>query len=406
MLAIVLGLVGGFLLAAAGAAPTEAGKEIATSVDALYAAHPAQGRTEVVFEIPGDSRGVDVYVFAGPTPREAVQRYNLFSGGGAVPPLWGLGMKYRTFTRADKATAMGVARAMREMKIPCDMFGLEPGWQTQAYSCSLVWSNERFPDHVAMLDELAKDGYRVNLWEHAYIHPSSPLFKPLQNRSGDFLVWGGLVVDFADPEAFKLFADYHARELVSQGISGFKADECDNQPITDCTPFNFPTSTVFPSGIDGEQMLQLYGYYYQRSIFSVFKARNQRTWGDVRATSALAAPLPVHAQTATVSATAEVGDIYNFGDRIALSDRFFLGGPNTLRGFSYRKVGPKDINAEPLGGKTYGFWSAEYTFQIAEPFQIAAFYDGGFLNSGTADFAVGNYEDDIGIDEGVHRRSA
>ena len=278
--------------AAAGAAPAEAGKALATSVDALYAARPAQGRTEVVFEIPGDSRGVDVYVFAGPTPREAVQRYNLFSGGGAVPPLWGLGMKYRTFTRADKATAMGVARAMREMKIPCDMFGLEPGWQTQAYSCSLVWSNERFPDHVAMLDELAKDGYRVNLWEHAYLHPSSPLFKPLQNRSGDFLVWGGLVVDFADPEAFKLFADYHARELVSQGISGFKADECDNQPITDCTPFNFPTSTVFPSGIDGEQMLQLYGYYYQRSIFSVFKARNQRTWGDVRATSALAAPLP------------------------------------------------------------------------------------------------------------------
>jgi len=277
----------------AAAAPAPAPDSApATSVEALYAARPVQGRAEVVFEIPGNSRGVDVYVFAGPTPREVVQRYNLFSGGGAVPPLWGLGMKYRTFTQADKAMAMNVARAMRTMQIPCDMFGLEPGWQTQSYSCSLAWSDERFPDHQAMLDDLAREGYRVNLWEHAYIHPTSPLFKPLQNRAGDFLVWGGLVVDFADPKAFTIFADYHARALVAQGVSGFKADECDNQPITDCTPFNFPTSTVFPSGIDGEQMLQLYGLYYQRSIFSVFKARNQRTWGDVRATAALAAPLP------------------------------------------------------------------------------------------------------------------
>ncbi len=265
---------------------------IATTVEDLYAARPAQGRKEVVFEIPGDSRGVDVYVFGGPTPRAAVQRYNLFAGGGAVPPLWGLGMKYRTFAKADKATAMRVAQAMRAMRIPCDMFGLEPGWQTHAYSCSLAWSDERFPDHRAMLDALAADGYRVNLWEHAYIHPSSPLFEPLKKRAGDFLVWGGLVVDFADPEAFRLFADYHARALAAEGITGFKADECDNQPITDCTPFNFPVSTVFPSGIDGDQMLQLYGVYYQRSILSVFRQRNRRTWGDVRATSALSAPLP------------------------------------------------------------------------------------------------------------------
>jgi alpha-D-xyloside xylohydrolase len=73
---------------------------------------------------------------------------------------------------------------------------------------------------------------------------------------------------------------------------GFKADECDNQPITDTRPFNYPYATVFPSGIDGEQMTQLYGYFQQRSLLTAFKARNQRTWSDVRATTALAAPLP------------------------------------------------------------------------------------------------------------------
>ena len=40
--------------------------------------------------------GVVVYVFAGPTPLDAVRRYNLFCGGGALPPKWGLGFLTRT----------------------------------------------------------------------------------------------------------------------------------------------------------------------------------------------------------------------------------------------------------------------------------------------------------------------
>ena len=263
-----------------------------TSEGELYAAGPTHGQSEVVFELQGDSRGVEAYVLGGPTMREAVQRYNLFSGGGAVPPLWGLGLKYRTFTGANRASVMQVAHSLREMKIPCDMIGLEPGWQSHAYSCSLAWSKERFPEPDAMVRELVQAGFEINLWEHAYIHPSSPLYARLRPRSGDFLVWGGLVVDFAEPEAFRIFADYHDREFVSQGIMGFKADECDNQPLDDATPFNYPYSSVFPSGIDGDQMTQVFGYLQQRALLSVFRAHNRRTWGDVRATAALASPLP------------------------------------------------------------------------------------------------------------------
>lgn len=255
-------------------------------------AGPTGKQPEVVFELQGNSRGVEVYVFAGPTLREAVQRYNLFSGGGAVPPLWGLGLKYRTFTGANQTSVLQVAKSLRAMRIPCDMIGLEPGWQSHAYSCSLEWSKQRFPEHEAMVRELAQSGFKINLWEHAYIHPTSPLYAPLRPHSGDYLVWDGLVVDFADPNAFRVFADYHDREFVSQGILGFKADECDNQPIDDPTPFNYPYSSVFSSGIDGDQMTQLFGYYQQRALLSVFRTHNLRTWGDVRATTALASPLP------------------------------------------------------------------------------------------------------------------
>jgi alpha-D-xyloside xylohydrolase len=44
--------------------------------------------SEVIAEVP-NCQGVEVYLFAGPTMLEAVRRYNLFSGGGCVPPDWG-----------------------------------------------------------------------------------------------------------------------------------------------------------------------------------------------------------------------------------------------------------------------------------------------------------------------------
>ncbi|AQQ71310.1 Alpha-xylosidase [Limihaloglobus sulfuriphilus] len=150
-------------------------EDLKTSVQDLYAAQAVTGKTSVVFDIP-NAKGVDVYVFAGPTIKEAVQRYNLFSGGAAMPPMWGLGLKYRTYTAADADTVLNVAETLREQKIPCDIIGLEPGWQSKAYSCSLVWSDERFPAPKSFIEQLHNMNYQINLWEHAYIHPTSPLY--------------------------------------------------------------------------------------------------------------------------------------------------------------------------------------------------------------------------------------
>ncbi|MDP4291695.1 MAG: ABC transporter substrate-binding protein, partial [Bacteroidota bacterium] len=49
-------------------------------------------------EILVPSAGVEVYVFAGPTALDAVRRYNLYSGGGSLPPRWGLGFTQRVPT--------------------------------------------------------------------------------------------------------------------------------------------------------------------------------------------------------------------------------------------------------------------------------------------------------------------
>ena len=248
----------------------------------------SQTRDEVFVEVP-EAAGADVYVFGGPTLRQAVQRYNLFSGGGPLPPRWGLGFWYRGDAQYSQSNLLSLARELRERKIPCDVLGLEPGWQTHAYSCSYVWS-AKFPSPQTMLQQLAATHFHLNLWEHAFVHPSSPIYQALLPHSGDYEVWGGLVPDFLEPQARSIFADFHDKEHVAMGVSGYKADECDNSDFTG--NWSFPEFSRFPSGADGEQMHSLFGLRYQDALNQAFEQRGLRTYGLVRSSGALAAPYP------------------------------------------------------------------------------------------------------------------
>ncbi len=83
---------------------------------------------------------------------------------------------------------------------------------------------------------------------------------------------------------------------------------------------------------------------------------------------------------------------------VPIFDRFFLGGSQSLRGFEYHDVGPKDPDTkDPIGGNSYAFASLEYTIKIAEQFRIAMFYDWGFVNQGSANFNPVLFNDDWGI---------
>ncbi len=101
----------------------------------------------------------------------------------------------------------------------------------------------------------------------------------------------------------------------------------------------------------------------------------------------------------TISLMGRVGFVKALDDTttVPFFDRFFLGGPYTLRGFGYREVGPKDSLGEPEGGNTYGLFSAEYTFKIANPLRFAIFYDAGFAESAEFDFNPKNYNSNWGF---------
>ncbi len=86
-----------------------------------------------------------------------------------------------------------------------------------------------------------------------------------------------------------------------------------------------------------------------------------------------------------------------FKPGVAYYNKFYLGGPTTLRGYEFRDVSPRDSAGEPIGGKTYGFFSAEYSMDIVSPIRFAIFYDAGFVNKGAYDFNPGTYNDNFGV---------
>jgi len=85
-------------------------------------------------------------------------------------------------------------------------------------------------------------------------------------------------------------------------------------------------------------------------------------------------------------------------DRIVpIEDRLFLGGPNNLRGYDYRYVGPKDPANNPVGGRTLGRGTVELTFPIIERVRGAVFYDGGWNHLPSYSFGFQNYASDYGV---------
>ncbi|GAB3431179.1 glycoside hydrolase family 31 protein [Niabella aquatica] len=328
---------------------TKEGTSIKLSAADLYKANDRYAGN-VLVDVPG-AKGIEIYVFAGPGMRTAVQRYNLFSGGGALPPLWGLGVKYRVKADFNEQEVYKAARYFRQHKIPVDVIGLEPGWQTAAYPCTFVWNNTAFPQPQQMIEGLRNQGYKVNLWEHAFVRSESPLYEPLLQYSGDYLGFYGLVPDFADAKARAIFADYHKKNLVDIGISGFKMDECDNSDLRfGSARWSFPELSQFPSGIDGEQMHQLFGLLYQKTIFDIFKQKNQRTYLDVRSSNAMATPFP----------SVLYSDTYNHKEYVEMiSNSGFSGllwSPEVRESASFKELARRSQTAILSAQTLYNSW--------------------------------------------------
>lgn len=232
--------------------------------------------------------GVEIIVFSGDSLLEVMQRYNLYAGGGTLPPLWGLGFWHRVHAHYDAAQVRAEVEAFAENECPLDVVGLEPGWMSKSYPCTFEWQTERFPDPAALTGELLESGIRLNLWENPYISQHSRLYEAMYPLSGSHLVWLGIVPDYTLPAARKLLIEQHKEDHFDIGISGYKIDEVDGYDV-----WLWPDHATFPSGTAAEAMRQSYGMQMQQMLYNdLFKANNQRTYGLVRASNGAASAYP------------------------------------------------------------------------------------------------------------------
>lgn len=253
------------------------------NTDKSWSSRPYSDAVSILVPAPG----TEIYLFAGPTPMDVVRRYNLFCGGGTLPPRWGLGFTQRTQKLYTADQVKQEADEFERQGYPLDFIGLEPGWQSKAYPCTFEWDATRYPDPSGFVKDMLDKGVRINLWTNPYVSPDSKLYKDMYPVSGSHTVWCGIVPDLAGEKARSLWKDKLNKEHVGIGVSGYKVDEVDGYDF-----YLWPDVATFPSGVSAEQMRQTYGLWVQRTTAELYKARNQRTFGLVRASNAGASSMP------------------------------------------------------------------------------------------------------------------
>jgi alpha-D-xyloside xylohydrolase len=259
------------------------------------------------------ANGLEMIVFSGDSLQDIVARYNLYCGGGALPPLWGLGFWHRVPAAYTAEQTGEEVAAFAEHRMPLDVIGLEPGWMTRSYPCTFEWQKHRFPDPAAFTQQMLDQGVRLNLWVNPYVSPEGKLYKELYPLAGSHTVWLGIVPDYILPEAREILCRQHKEDHLSIGVSGYKVDEVDGYDR-----WLWPEHATFPSGTPAESMRQGYGMIMQNMLYkNLFHKNNTRTWSLVRSSNAGASGLPFvlysdsynHAQYITGISAASLGGI-------------------------------------------------------------------------------------------------
>jgi alpha-glucosidase (family GH31 glycosyl hydrolase) len=253
------------------------------NLDKSWAARPYSDAVEIL--VPAG--GVEVYVFAGPTSLDAVRRFNLFNGGGCLPPRWGLGFTQRVQRLYNADDVKKEASDFEQKGFPLDFIGLEPGWQSKSYPCTFEWDKTRFPQPQQFVKEMLDKGIRLNLWLNPYVSPQASMYKSILPYTGSHTVWVGAVPDLSMPQARKIFFDQLKKDQVGIGVSGYKIDEVDGYDH-----YLWPDVATFPSGNSAEQLRQTYGVLAQRYSTDIYRQQNSRTFGLVRASNGGASSFP------------------------------------------------------------------------------------------------------------------
>lgn len=208
----------------------------------------------------GDSGDIDLFLIAGPSIREIVERYTDLTGKSALLPKTALGylgssMYYGELPENCDRGILDFADTARKEQIPLDGFQLSSGYCAVETAegikrCTFTWNHKRFPNPKAWFDAMDQRGILVS----ANVKPGMLLSHPLRQEmeaKGMFLKascdaenpdapavgtwWGGpgMFVDFTKEAARGEWKAYLRENLLQYGCKSVWNDNCEYDSLVD-----------------------------------------------------------------------------------------------------------------------------------------------------------------------------
>jgi alpha-D-xyloside xylohydrolase len=179
---------------------------------------------------------LDLFVFFG-SPKEVLSEYTALTGRAATPPLWSFGLWMGRQTYSSEDEVRGVAKKLREDRIPSDVIHLDTGWSEVPHRVDFEFSKSRFRDPQRMLSDLRDGGFRVSLWQLPYLNPKNRLHAEAIAEEHVVLTANGkppvddAVTDLSSPEAVAWYQG-KLKRLLRMGVGLFTSDFGEAAPLS------------------------------------------------------------------------------------------------------------------------------------------------------------------------------
>lgn len=124
-----------------------------------------------------------VYVIAGNTVAEQLERYTWLTGRQPLPPRWAFGYLQSKFGYQNESEARAAVQTMREKNIPCDAIVIDAYWFNQMGDLS--WNSAAWPNPSGMMQDFLNDGIKTILITQTYFTEFSANYS--EAVAGNFL---------------------------------------------------------------------------------------------------------------------------------------------------------------------------------------------------------------------------